>query len=196
MKFKIYKFKKISSTNDYAINFIKNKNIKYGYVHADLQTKGRGTSYKKWISQEGNLFGSIFFPLKKKYPKFHEFLFINSIILFNLISNISKDNRLTIKWPNDILLNRKKICGILQEVIKIKNLDYIVIGIGINLVTNPNIKIKKTGNILSETNVLINKMKVVKGIVSSYEKFFSKIDSYNFKYYKDKANSLSINLDK
>jgi len=44
-------------------SFIKNKQIKFGYIFSDIQTLGRGTRGKKWISLKGNLFGSIFFPL-------------------------------------------------------------------------------------------------------------------------------------
>ena len=73
MKFKVYKYKSLINTNDSAVSFIKNKQIKFGYIFSDIQTGGRGTRGKKWISLKGNLFGSIFFPLEKNYPKFHEF---------------------------------------------------------------------------------------------------------------------------
>ena len=66
MKFKIFKFKKVTSTNDVAINLIRKKKKEIGCVYADIQTKGRGTHGKKWISNKGNFFGSIFFPLKYK----------------------------------------------------------------------------------------------------------------------------------
>ena len=66
MKFKVMKFKTVYSTNDTAINLIKNKRKKVGCVCAKKQTNGRGTHGKKWISKVGNLFLSIFFPLKKK----------------------------------------------------------------------------------------------------------------------------------
>ena len=68
MKFKLFKFGSISSTNDLAIYLIKKENKKCGCVIAELQTKGKGTYGKKWISKKGNLFGSFFFPLKKNYP--------------------------------------------------------------------------------------------------------------------------------
>ena len=70
MKFEIFKFESVTSTNDMAINLIKEKKKEFGCVYADLQTKGRGTNGKKWISEKGNFFGSIFFPLKKKLSTF------------------------------------------------------------------------------------------------------------------------------
>ena len=108
MKFKVYKYIEITSTNDQAINFIKNKNVEFGYIHTDTQTLGRGTRGKKWISQKGNLFGSIFFPLKKEYPSFDEFSFINPVIILDVIKGFCINCNLALKWPNDILLNQKK----------------------------------------------------------------------------------------
>ena len=55
------------------------KKKKIGCIYADIQTRGRGTRGKRWISVHGNLFGSIFFPLKKNYPPFNEFSIIRFI---------------------------------------------------------------------------------------------------------------------
>jgi len=70
MKFEIFKFESVTSTNDIAINLIKNEQKETGCVYADTQTKGRGTYGREWISDKGNLFASIFFPLKNSYPQF------------------------------------------------------------------------------------------------------------------------------
>jgi len=63
MKFKIFKFESVTSTNDVAINLIKKEQKEFGCVYAGIQTKGRGTHGRGWISDKGNLFGSIFFRL-------------------------------------------------------------------------------------------------------------------------------------
>ena len=70
MKFKIFKFDNVTSTNDMAIELIKEKKIKSGFVQSQVQTNGRGTYGKKWISNKGNFFGTVFFPLKKKLSFF------------------------------------------------------------------------------------------------------------------------------
>ena len=61
MIIKLTKFNRVNSTNDQAIKMIKLKKIFQGIVVANLQTKGKGTMGKKWISQKGNFFGSVFF---------------------------------------------------------------------------------------------------------------------------------------
>ena len=91
-------------------------------------------------------------------------------------------------------MNKKKICGILQEVITKNNLNYLIIGTGINLIKNPKISDTETSNIYKETNVNIKKEIIIKKIIHSYESFFEKINKYKFENYKKKANTLSIKI--
>ena len=156
MKFKIFKFKTVTSTNDVALNLIQEKKKEIGCVYADIQTKGRGTHGKKWISNKGNLFGSLFFPLQPNYPAFNEFSIINPVILSGVIQNYCEKN-ISFKWPNDILINEKKICGILQELITLNSKRFLIIGIGINIVSHPKINTKHEA-----TNIFLeNKKKTI-----------------------------------
>ena len=113
MKFEIFKFATVTSTNDIAMNMIKKKENKSGCICAEEQLNGRGNHGRKWISCKGNLFSSIFFPLEKNYPSFDEFSIINPVIILNSIKHLFKKKNISFKWPNDILVNEKKICGIL-----------------------------------------------------------------------------------
>ena len=121
MKFKIFKFKNVTSTNDVAINLIKEDKKETGCIYAETQTKGRGTRGRRWISQKGNFFGSIFFPLKNDYPPFNEFTIINPVIISGVMENFCEKKNISFKWPNDVFLNGKKICGILQELITLNS---------------------------------------------------------------------------
>ena len=173
MKFKIYKFRTVTSTNDIAINFIKRKKRQKGCIYARSQTKGRGTHGRKWISNKGNLFSSIFFPLKENFPPFNEFSIINPIIISGIIKTFCKNKKISIKWPNDVLINGKKISGILQEIITYKNTKYLIVGIGLNVISNPKIDARyKTTNLLIETKKKISIKKIIMLITSSYENFF------------------------
>ena len=152
MKFEVFKFKNVTSTNDIAINLIKEKQKKIGCVYADTQTKGRGTHGKEWISDKGNLFGSIFFPLENNYPPFNEFSIINPIIISDVIKHFCDKKNINLKFPNDVFVNRKKICGVLQETIISGNRKFLIIGIGVNIVSNPDIDNEyQATNILLET---------------------------------------------
>ena len=61
MKFKIFKFKTVNSTNSTAMRIIRSSNFNYGMVVSETQKKGKGQYGKKWISYKGNLFISFFF---------------------------------------------------------------------------------------------------------------------------------------
>jgi len=194
MKFEIFKFKNVTSTNDIAINLIREKNKEAGCVCAEKQTKGRGTHGKKWISNKGNLFGSIFFPLEKNYPKFNEFSLINPIIISNVIGEFCNKRKLSFKWPNDILMNKKKICGILQELITLNGKKFLVIGIGLNVITNPKINAQyKATNIFTESKKKPTINKIIKLIIVSYENFFLNLDSYNYENFKKEVKLLASN---
>jgi BirA family biotin operon repressor/biotin-[acetyl-CoA-carboxylase] ligase len=136
MKFEVFKFESVTSTNDVATNLIKEKQKEFGCVYAGIQTRGRGTYGRKWVSDKGNLFLSIFFPLKDNYPPFNEFSVINPIIISGVIKHFCKKEDIKLKFPNDIFVNRRKICGILQELITINSKKFLIIGIGINMISN------------------------------------------------------------
>ena len=194
MKFKIYKFDRVTSTNDMAINLIKEEKKESGCVCADSQTKGRGTHGRKWISDKGNLFISIFFPLKDSYPSFNEFTIINPIIISGVISHFCKKENVNLKFPNDILVNRKKICGILQELITSNSEKFLIIGIGVNIVSNPEIKNNyQATNILLQTEKKPKIKEIIDLIISSYEKFFIELKSYDYVNFKKKADVMALN---
>ena len=195
MKFEIFKFDKVTSTNDVAINLIKEKKKMTGCVYSKIQTKGRGTHGKKWISNKGNLFVSVFFPLKNGCPSFREFAIINPIIISNVIQKFCNRKNLKLKFPNDIFLNKKKICGILQEIITSNKKNFLIIGIGANITSNPKIKNNyKTTSIFFETKNKPKIKELIDLIILSYEKFFKNLNSYNFKYFKNKAKKMTFNI--
>ena len=167
MAFKKYYFKKIKSTNDQAIKMIK-RSVANGVIITDKQTKGRGRQGKKWISLKGNLFMTIFFRISEN-RKLAQMTILNCKIIKNVLQNyISR--KLTIKYPNDILIQGKKICGILQETIFFKFNKFLIIGIGINIVNSPKIKNYKTTFLNEYTKKEINKISVFKSISKSFEK--------------------------
>ena len=194
MKFEIFKFESVTSTNDVAINLINEKRKECGYVYADIQRKGRGTHGREWISDTGNLFGSIFFPLKSNYPPFNEFSIISPIIISGVIKHFCEEKNITLKFPNDIFVNGKKICGILQELIVSNNRKFLIIGIGVNIISNPEINDEyQATNILLETQKSPMIKEIINLIISSYEIFFINLNSYNYEHFKKKADSMALN---
>lgn len=171
MKLKKFSYKKVNSTNDLAIQKIK-KGFIQGLVFAEEQKKGRGQYGKKWVSQKGNLFLSIFFKIKKK-TTIKKITSINCKIIKKILSKLFK-TKLSIKFPNDLLINKKKVCGILQETIINNDNKFIIIGVGINLSKNPIIINYQTTNLLKETSIKISRIKLLKIIKDNFEKKLKK----------------------
>ena len=179
MKIKLLKFKSVKSTNDIALGLIKKKKITPVIISSERQTHGRGTMGKKWVSKKGNLFFSIFFEMENKKINFKHYAILNAHLLKGIISNgISK--KIKIKWPNDLLLNNKKICGILQEVINYKDKKFLIVGIGINTNFNPKNKSFSSTSIKDITNKNIDNNQVLIKIKNTYEKFLSKVKKYSY----------------
>ena len=167
MIFKKFFYKKVNSTNDLAIKKIKN-GITQGIIVADYQKKGRGQHGKKWLSFKGNLFITIFFKIKENI-NIKKITILNCKIIKKSIFKYIK-KAISIKPPNDLLINKKKICGILQEIKFNNQSKFIVIGIGINLIKNPEIKNYPTTNILKETGFNVKKYDLIKNIEKNYIK--------------------------
>ena len=167
MIIKSFNYKFVNSTNDIAINLIKQKNIKAGFVLAEKQKKGRGQRGKKWISYKGNLFISIFFSLEKINLTLKQLTKTNAKLIIKLISQYYK-KKIKLKLPNDILINKKKICGILQETIQKNDNKYLIVGIGLNLIKSPKIKEYPTTNLYDLTDSKISVDKISRELKNIY----------------------------
>ena len=184
MKLKKFKFKTVNSTNDIAIRLIRNTNNKFGIIIADKQKKGRGQHGKKWISHKGNLFVSIFFSLEKINMSLKHLTKINCFLIKKILSRHYK-KKISIKPPNDLLINKKKICGILQETLKKANTTYFITGVGINLIKSPNIKNYPTTNLLELTKTKVSKKKITAELKSIYEEFIDQFSKLSLKTVKN-----------
>ena len=174
MKFKKLKYKKVNSTNDTAIRIIKNSNLKFGMIVSDTQVNGKGQRGNKWFSYKGNLFVSFFHELKNLNISLNSLTEINCLLVKKILNRYYKKN-ITFKKPNDLLINKKKISGILQEIISISDKKFLIIGIGVNLVKSPKIKDYPTTSLFELTNNYINKSKFENQLKEIFEKHLTKM---------------------
>jgi BirA family biotin operon repressor/biotin-[acetyl-CoA-carboxylase] ligase len=179
MNIKRFDFKKVNSTNKTAIKIIKNSRFDYGMVVSENQKNGKGQYGKKWISYKGNLFVSFFYNIDNINSSIKKLTKINCLLVKKLISKFYK-KEIFFKSPNDLLINKKKISGILQEIIIKDNKKYLIVGIGINIVKSPNINKYPTTNLLEIVGKKIDYKKMVNQLKLIFEKNLSK-------YFKMKA---------
>lgn len=101
-------------------------------IYAREQTAGRGRSGKHWLSpKDTNIYASYVFFLPKDFKALHN---LGQILALSCVSTLKSLSLLpVIKWPNDILINRKKIAGILGELVELKDSYAAIVGIGVNV---------------------------------------------------------------
>ena len=157
MKLVKFSYKKVMSTNKIALKKIKN-GFKQGIVISEQQTKGKGRYGRKWISTKGNLFVSIFFTISPKF-NIKKLTRLNNKLIITILRTLIK-KKLSLKAPNDILINGKKVCGILQEVFRYKNKNFLIVGIGVNIKNSPIVNEYDTTylNNYADKNIPINKI--------------------------------------
>ena len=174
MKFKIIRFKKVESTNKSEIRIIKSSNIDDGMIITNEQKSGRGQYGKKWIYYKGNLFVSFFYRFDHLTVSLKQITKINCLLVKKLLSIYYK-KKIIFKKPNDLLINKKKICGILQEKISKLNKKYLIVGIGVNLIKNPNLRNYPTINLSDLTNIKVSKNKIEKQVKQIFETKITKL---------------------
>ena len=174
MKFKIFRFKKVKSTNNTAIRIIRNLDFNFGMIISETQSSGRGQYGKKWISYKGNLFVSFFYEIVNLNFSLNKLTIINCLLVKKLISKYYK-KKIFFKRPNDLLIDKKKICGILQETVNKFNKKYLIVGIGINLIKNPSLKKYPTTNLYDLINKKIPKKIIENELKNIFEKKLIKI---------------------
>ena len=144
-------FNNCASTQDELIDFLNQHYLSEDFlaVYTFNQTKGRGQYGNSWENlPEKNLAYS--FALKTKNINVSDtcFNFYTAILVRDFIANLTK-TEVKIKWPNDLILKNKKICGMLFE----KNKNYFVVGIGINILQENFKNLPKAGSVLSQTGL-------------------------------------------
>lgn len=130
---KILRYQTIDSTNQEARRLIAKGSGEEGTVLvAATQTKGEGKLGSVWHSPVGNLYFSCIIKPHKNPQQLAPFTFLAALAVYRVLTGYCLKG-LIIKWPNDVLVNGKKICGILTERLASGQL---IVGIGLNVNTN------------------------------------------------------------
>jgi BirA family biotin operon repressor/biotin-[acetyl-CoA-carboxylase] ligase len=124
----------VGSTNDEAKTLARDGAPAGTIVWADGQTAGRGRRGRNWVSAPGNLYLSLIQRPSGTPTRAAQLGFVAAIAVSDALPASSR-----LKWPNDVLLNGRKVCGILleSETGPSGSLDFVVIGIGINIRSAP-----------------------------------------------------------
>lgn len=121
------------STNEDMLAFARDGAPEGAWLRADTQTGGRGRQGRQWVSPPGNLYASTIVRRMAGDPPAPSLAMVAAVALDALLQGWLGPDRLTIKWPNDLLADGAKLSGILLEGVS----DGVVVGIGVNLAHHP-----------------------------------------------------------
>ncbi len=129
----IHHFKRVTSTNDVAKELALEGAKEGTIVISETQSRGRGRLGRKWFSPEGGIWFSLILRPRMSPKDATKITFATSLAVAKTIIKMF-GLKAKIKWPNDVLVNNKKVCGVLTELSSKSGdaVDFIVIGIGIN----------------------------------------------------------------
>lgn len=144
-------------------------------VWSHSQTEGRGRHGRKWESLQGNLFISIMLPRTGMLKYMAQLSFVASLSVSNAISYLAEKYNISLdiehKWPNDVLVNKKKISGILIESGGLNN-EYIVVGIGVNVKEFPSFLSKTTTSLKDNGLYFTEPHEVLCCVMTFFEKHY------------------------
>lgn len=175
---KICFFRSLESTNRYMKDHL--GSFKDGdIICAEVQTAGKGRRSNIWLSNKGDLHMSLYIDNTAKKDSLFDVILMVTNTLLEVVKKQGIDAR--IKYPNDIVVGKKKIAGILIERV-IGEKDSFVIGIGLNVVTEDFSRIYKRGtSILLETNKMIDYRDILQDFINVYNdlRLCKSCDLYN-----------------
>ena len=129
----IFISEKTASTNDDAKVYLPNQSSGLSIHITEQQEAGKGRNGKKWVSPKGkNIYLSLGWKSPLQYSELDGLSLSVGCIVANVL-NSPADDQINIKWPNDLLINQKKMSGILIETLDLEGKIGIVIGVGINV---------------------------------------------------------------
>lgn len=207
-RYKLFVFDELDSTNLEAVRMAKNKPNRDYIILANSQTKGRGRSGKNWQSTSGNLYTSLLIKPNKELELLPQLSFVTALAVYDSVVHvipwldhgIQKINgiplqahemtplvlkKIQLKWPNDVLVGDKKISGILLESVKVEDVYYLIIGVGINITYHPINIDQPTTSLVNENFPIINPQALLEIFIENFEKYYQIWEKESFSFIRE-----------
>lgn len=170
-------FDQIDSTNSEAIRLVKANVTGDFVIAAREQTAGRGQRGRLWESIPGNLHASLLLQSRLDINRLKELSFLTAVVLHKtILSFITKLKApkvdVKLKWPNDVLINGKKIAGILLESIRYDDKNCVIIGVGVNTHFLPKINNNYITSLFNEGMILRHSDEFLHEFVINFDSYY------------------------
>lgn len=179
---KIYYYDEVDSTNTLAKKIAKTSE-EGTIVIAETQTGGRGRLGRKWISPMGGVWLSIILKPQIPVAQAPDITLISGLAAAKAIRRYALDAK--IKWPNDVLIKGKKVCGILTEIgVENERISYIIVGIGVDanvdIESFPEEIREGSTSLRRELGREINRVEFVQGLLQEFETAYNEFKQRGF----------------
>lgn len=188
----------LKSTNSLAKDLAAQAAPEGTIVLAEEQTAGRGRMGRHWLSPR---YSNLLFSILLRPPMQPEAVFVLTLVLaLATIDGVEAVGGLSaaIKWPNDLYVNEKKLGGILTEFsVKSQLVEYVVLGLGLNVNWNPDDKasvLYSATSIRAETGVKISRTDVLVEILKRFEAYYGEVASGELDKFYERWNQRSMIL--
>ena len=194
---RIFSYVSTTSTNDIAYMLAEQSMAEGALVLSEKQTKGRGRMGRHWSSpSKGGLYFSLILRPRITPTEAGKITLMASICVAKILRNrFSLDA--VIKWPNDVYVGKEKICGILTEMnAEQDGINFIILGIGINLNTDISKLPPGAVSLYSKTKKRVDRIKFLKLLLCELETYYLKIKNLKFEEGIAEWRNLSMTLGK
>jgi BirA family transcriptional regulator, biotin operon repressor / biotin---[acetyl-CoA-carboxylase] ligase len=138
------------------------------WVRADQQSKGRGRHGRVWVSQaDGNLYCSTLVRPQADEPPMQQLSFVAALAVFDTLAPYV--SALQLKWPNDLLAGGAKMAGILLESGGTPAAPWLVIGIGVNLLSHPDTIERLATDVYAQSGTLLEAATLITALADHFE---------------------------
>jgi len=183
-----------TSTNDIAFNAALSGEVEGTSYLAHTQTEGRGRNQNKWTSSKGNLFLSTIIKPKSNKSLWHQLSVIVGFSIVQVLVDLGvNSNLIDLKWPNDVLVDNKKISGVLLE----SSDNFIIVGIGLNILKTPILETKwgttkLKDHLKGSINIKNIGLKILNKVFYNYYSW----EKFGFVFFKEDINKKMFNINK
>ena len=189
----------LPSTNDTAKRMALDGCEEFFFVACDRQTAGKGRLGRTWISPKNqNIYMSMVLYPDTEIAQVPQITLVVGLALAKTLKDISKKD-VWIKWPNDVIINGKKVVGILTEMqAEIDRILFVVTGIGVNVnqtVFDDEIKDKAT-SLRLECERIFKRGEIITAMTENIKRYYKRFCDGGFAAMRDEYKALCLNLGK
>lgn len=178
---KILAYESLDSTNETAYQVAEKGEKEGTVVIAERQKKGKGRQSRHWTSPKGGIYLSCILKPDIEPKEVAKITLVSAVAVCASIREVANVPAM-IKWPNDIIISTRKVCGILTEMkAEQDKVDFVIVGIGVNADMSTSLLPKGATSLAKESDNKVSKVALAKKILENlehYDAIFKK-DGFN-----------------